>query len=243
MASEPQPGDLRQQFFLSMRHWWMTGDIVGVARFNKNLKLCTGIGLIFVFQPEYQTIKHSNFCHSALFCLDFLQAECHWRVNYVYAFSPLYFFPPPPFSLSPDVCERANACWCECVCLQTNVCRLCFSFEHLFDVAVYLFISLPAKALSRRLGLQRIGRALLWVPSISEEPLWRMNQWPRLPIAHQLEAEGALGDFRFLRRCSVTRRGLCFITTLPGWISVCIACKATISSVARKNCFTLVSQR
>lgn len=147
MASEPQPGDLQHQFFLSLRHWWMTGDIVGVARFNKNLKLCTGIGLIFVFQPEYQTIKHSNFCHSALFCLDFLQAECHWRVNYVYAFSPLYFFPPPPCSLSPDVCKRANACWCECVCLQTNVCRLCFSFEHLFDVAVYLFISLPAKAL------------------------------------------------------------------------------------------------
>lgn len=65
----------------------------------------------------------------------------------MYASSPLYFFliPPPPSSLSSDVCERAGVC--VCVCLQTNVCRLCFSFEHPFDVAVYLFISLPAKAL------------------------------------------------------------------------------------------------
>lgn len=180
---------------------WDTGGgltikiIAGVSRFNEKPETVYSFGLIFVFQPEYRAFKHSNFCHSALFCLDFLQAECHWRVNYVYAFSPLYFSALPPFSLSPDVCERANARWC--VCLQTNVCRLCFSFEHLFDVAVYLFISLPAKALSRRLGLQRIGRALLWVPSISEEPLWRMNQWPRLPVAHQLEAEAALGDFCF----------------------------------------------
>lgn len=67
-----------------------------------------------------------------------------------------------PF-LSRRMCAREpmRAGVCVCVCLQTNVCRLCFSFEHLFDVAVYLFISLPAKALSRRLGLQRIGRALL----------------------------------------------------------------------------------
>lgn len=157
-----------------------------------------GFGLVFVFQPaqrEYRTIKCSNFRHSALFCLDFLQAECHWRVNYVYVLSPLYF--SPSFSLTGCVRERADARLCECVCLQTNVRRLCFSFEHPFDVAVYLFISLPAKALSRRLGLQWIGRALLWVPSISEEPLWRMNRWPRLPIAHQLEAAAALGEFCF----------------------------------------------
>lgn len=92
-----------------------------------------------------------NFHHSALFCLDFLRAECHWRVNYVYAFSPLYFSPPPPFSLPCRMCA--------CVCLQTNVCKLCFPFEHPFDVAVYLFISLPAKASSQRLGLRRIERA------------------------------------------------------------------------------------
>jgi len=197
-------GDLQRfiQFIPSMRHRLRIKIIVGVCRFHEKPQTAYSFGLIFVFEPvpcEYRTIKHSNFHHSALFCLDFLQAECHWRVNYVYAFSPLYFFPPPPFSLSPDVCERANACLCVCVCvcLQTNVCRLCFSFEHPFDVAVYLFISLPAKALSRQLGLQRIGRALLWVPSISEEPLWRMNRWPRLPIAHQLEAGAALGDFCF----------------------------------------------
>lgn len=155
--------------------------------------------VIFVFesvQNEYRTIKRSNFRHSALFCLDFLQAECHRRVNYVYAFTPLYFFPSASlFSLAG--CVRESQCAPLCVCLQTNVCRLCFSFEHPFDVAVYLFISLPAKAFSRRLGLQRIGRALLWVPSISEEPLWRMNQWPQLPIAHQLGAEATPGDFCF----------------------------------------------
>lgn len=161
-----------------------------------NLYIVFAVIVVFEsVQNEYRTIKRSNFRHSALFCLDFLQAECHRRVNYVYAFTPLYFFPPPPFSLSPDMCERANVRLC--VCLQTNVCRLCFSFEHPFDVAVYLFISLPAKAFSRRLGLQRIGRALLWVPSISEERLWRMNQWPQLPIAHQLGAEATLGDFCF----------------------------------------------
>ena len=120
--------------------------------------------------------------------------------------SVLCIFSPrlPFFSLAG--CVRESRCALVCVCLQTNVCRLCFSFEHPFDVAVYLFISLPAKALSRRLGLQRIGRALLWVPSISEEPLWRMNRWPRLPIAHQLGAGAAPGDFCFLRRRSVTRR-------------------------------------
>lgn len=157
--------------------------------------MCTFLDRSFVFAPEYWTIKQTDFCHSALLCLDFLQASCHWRVNY--AFSPLYFSPPPPFSLSRRMYAREPTCWCVCVCLQTNVCRLCFSFEHVFDVDVYLFISLPAKALPRRLGLQRIGRALLWVPSISEEPLWWMNRWPRLPIAHQLEAEAAPGDFCF----------------------------------------------
>lgn len=120
----------------------------------------------------------------------------------------VFFLSASLFSLAGCVRESQCELVCVCVCLQTNVCRLCFSFEHPFDVAVYLFISLPAKALSRRLGLQRIGRALLWVPSISEEPLWRVNRWPRLPIAHQLEAGAALGDFLFLflRRRGVTRR-------------------------------------
>lgn len=113
-------------------------------------------------------------------------------------FQSIVFFPSASrFSLSRRMYAREPTRWCVCVCLQTNVCRLCFSFEHVFDVDVYLFISLPAKALPPRLGLQRIGRALLWVPSISEEPLWWMNRWPRLPIAHQLEAEAAPGDFCF----------------------------------------------
>lgn len=121
---------------------------MGVCSFHaKNLKLYTVFGLIFVFKPvqrEYRTIKRSNFHHSALFCLDFLQAECHWRVNYVYAFSPLYFFPPPPFSLLPDVCERANVCLCVCVC----VCkRTCAGFVFLLNIPlmllfIYLFLCL-----------------------------------------------------------------------------------------------------
>lgn len=54
---------------------------------------------------------------------------------------------------------RSSVCVCVRARLQTNVRRLCFPFEHPFDVAVYLFISLPAEALSRRFGLRRIGRA------------------------------------------------------------------------------------
>ena len=71
------------------------------------------------------------------------------------------FSPPPPFFLSRRMRAREPMRADVCVCLQTNVCRLCFSFEHPFDVAVYLFISLPAKAFSQRLGLQRIGHTLL----------------------------------------------------------------------------------
>lgn len=72
-------------------------------------------------------------------------------------------FPPPPaFPLSPDVRARARARRCVFTCVFVNErARAWFPFEHLFDVAVYLFISLPVKALLRLLGLRRIGRALL----------------------------------------------------------------------------------
>lgn len=120
---------------------------MGVCRFHGKPETGYSFGLIFVFEPvqcEYQTIKRSNFHHSSLFCLDFLQAECHWRVNYVCAFSPLYFFPPPPFSLSPDVCERANACLCVCVCACK---RTCAGFVFLLNIPlmllfIYLFLCL-----------------------------------------------------------------------------------------------------
>lgn len=77
--------------------------------------------------------------------------------------SVLCIFPPPSaFSLSPDVCERAGARRCVFTCVFANErVQAWFPFEHLFDVAVYLFISPPVKALLRLLGLQRIGCALL----------------------------------------------------------------------------------
>lgn len=75
--------------------------------------------------------------------------------------SVLCIFPLRLPFLRMCVQESRRAYACVCVCSQTNLCKLCFSFEHPFDVAVYLFISLPAKALSQRLGLQRIERALL----------------------------------------------------------------------------------
>lgn len=108
-----------------------------------NLYIVFAVIVVFEsVQNEYRTIKRSNFRHSALFCLDFLQAECHRRVNYVYAFTPLYFFPPPPFSLSPDVCERANVRLCVCVCKRT-----CAGFVFLLNIPlmllfIYLFLCL-----------------------------------------------------------------------------------------------------
>ena len=166
--------------------------------------LYTVFGLIFVFQSiqrEYRNHQTLQFLPLCLVLSRFSSSRVSLESKLCVCFQSFVFFSPrlPFFSLAGCVqesrCALVYVCVCACVCLQTNVCRLCFSFEHPFDVAVYLFISLPAKALSRRLGLQRIGRALLWVPSISEEPLWRMNRWPRLPIAHQLGAEAAPGDF------------------------------------------------
>lgn len=77
--------------------------------------------------------------------------------------SVLCIFPPPPaFSLSPDVCKRAGARRCVFTCVFVNErVQAWFPFEHLFDVAVYLFISPPVKAFLGLLGLQRIGCALL----------------------------------------------------------------------------------
>lgn len=142
---------------------------------------------------NHQTLQFSPLC---LVLSGFSSIRVSSESKLCVRFHSFVFFPSASlFSLAG--CVRESQCAPLCVCLQTNVCRLCFSFEHPFDVAVYLFISLPAKAFSRRLGLQRIGRALLWVPSISEERLWRMNQWPQLPIAHQLGAEATLGDFCF----------------------------------------------
>lgn len=59
------------------------------------------------------------------------------------AFSPLYFSPSASlFSLLPDVCERAGARCCVFTCVFANErVQAWFPFEHLFDVAVYLFIS------------------------------------------------------------------------------------------------------
>lgn len=106
-------------------------------------------------------------------------------------FQSFVFFPPsPPFSLSHwmRVWEPVHAVVCLRVCLRTNVCKLGFPLNiSLMLLFIYLFPP-PVKALLRRLGLQRIGHALFWVPSISEEPFWRMNRWPWLPITHQLEA-------------------------------------------------------
>lgn len=74
-------------------------------------------------------------------------------------FQSFVFFPLRLPLLSRRMCARepVRAVVCLRVCLRANVCRLGFPFEHLFDVAVYLFISPPVKALLRRLGLQRIG--------------------------------------------------------------------------------------
>lgn len=113
----------------------------------------------FASEP-YRTIRRCNCCRSALFCLGFLRTRCHWRVNYMCAFSPLYFFPLRlPFSLSRRMCARepVRAVVCLRVCLRTNVCRLGFPLNiSLMLLFIYLFPS-PVKALLRRLGLQRVA--------------------------------------------------------------------------------------
>ena len=173
----------------------------------KRLSVSTVLAWSFVFPawvPNHQTLQFLPLCLVlSRFSSSRMSLESKLRV----CFQSFVFFPLRLPPLSRRMCVREPMRTSVCVCSQTNVCRLCFSFEHLFDVVVYLFISLPAKAFPRRLGLQRIGRALLWVPSISEEPLWRMNRWPRLPIAHQLEAGAAPGDFLFFKEMLVLPGG------------------------------------
>lgn len=133
-------------------------------------------------------------------------------------FQSFVFFPPsPPFSLSHRIraWEPVHAVVCLRVCLRTNVCRLGFPLNiSLMLLFIYLFPP-PVKALLRRLGLQRIGHALLWVPSISEEPFWRMNRWPWLPITHQLETEAVFFFGGGGGLCPGNQTGSCFIPTLP----------------------------
>lgn len=44
----------------------------------------------------------------------------------------------------------------------------------------------------------------------------------------------------FSRRRSANQEALCLIAALPGWESLCVTCKTTISCVSRSNGFTLV---
>lgn len=64
-----------------------------------------------------------QFSHSALFCLGFLRARCHRRVNYMYAFSPLYFSPSAClFSLAGYVRESRCTPLCVYVCVCERTC-------------------------------------------------------------------------------------------------------------------------
>lgn len=165
-------------------------------------------GLVFVFQPvqrEYRTIKYSNFRHSALFCLDFLQAECHWRVNYVYVLSPLYFFPPPPFSLSPDVCERANTRLCECVCLHERAQALFFFWTSLWCCCLFIYFSAckgPFSAVRATADWARVALSAIHQrgASLTDEPM------TSAPYSTSAWSCSSARGFLFLRRHSVTRR-------------------------------------
>ncbi len=169
--------------------------------------LYTVLDLIFVFesiQREYRTIKRSNFCHSALFCLDFLQAECHWRVNYVYAFTPLYFFsPPPPFSLSPDVCERANARLC--VFANERVQALFFFWTSLWCCCLFIYFSAcegPFSAVRATADWARVALSAIHQrgASLTDEPV------TSAPYSTSAWSWSCARGFLFLRRRSVTRR-------------------------------------
>lgn len=101
---------------------------------------------IFCFRALIPNHQMLQFSLSALLCLGFLRARCHRRVNYMYAFSPLYSPPPTPTPrlpfLSRRMCARepVHAVVCLRVCLRTNVCRLGFPLNiPLMSLFIYLF--------------------------------------------------------------------------------------------------------
>jgi len=183
-----------------------------------NLKLYTVLSWSLfssLFRLNIETIKRFNFRHSALFCRHVLQAECHWRVNYVYAFSPLYFFPSLSLfflPLSPDACKRADARSCVCVCVC--VCkRTCAGFVFLLNIPlmllfIYLFLFLRRPFLCGW-GCSGLGaRCSECHPSArSRSDGWTGDLGCRRRISSELETRSRIFFvFKNKRRGSVTRR-------------------------------------
>lgn len=198
-----------------------------------------GFGLVFVFESvrhKYQTIKRSNFRQSALFCLDFLQTECHWRVNYVYA-SVLCIFSLRLSFLSRRMCARAGVRFV-CVFANERVQALFFFWTSLWCCCLFIYFSAcegPFSAVRATVDWACVALSAIHQrgASLTDEPL------TPLPIAHQLRAEMRRGIFVF-KETQCNQEALCFITNLSGWVSVCVTCKTTISSLAMRYCFTLV---
>lgn len=170
-------------------------------------------GLLFVFQPvqrEYWTIKYSNFRHSALFCLDFLQAQCHWRVNYVYALSPLYFFPSTSlFSLVKCVwesqCAVVRVCVCVFVFANERVQALFFFWTSLWCCCLFIYFSAskgPFSAVRATADWARVALSAIHQrgASLTDEPM------TSAPYSTSAWSWSCAGGFLFLRRRSVTRR-------------------------------------
>lgn len=135
---EPWPvshwtGQQLPQIESTLRNNWYRGKQTK----KKPLKIFCFWALI----PNHQMLQ---FFHSALFCLGFLQARCHRRVNYMYAFSPLYFSPSVCF-FSLAGCVRESRC--TPLCVYVCVCeRTCAGLGSLWTSlwCCCLFIYFPA---------------------------------------------------------------------------------------------------
>lgn len=99
--------------------------------------LYTVFGLIFVFQSiqrEYRNHQTLQFLPLCLVLSRFSSSRVSLESKLCVCFQSFVFFPPASlFSLSPDVCERADVRLCVCVCKRT-----CAGFVFLLNIPLML---------------------------------------------------------------------------------------------------------